>query len=114
MPPRPRSFVSAPTLQSLTFARVHGSEVTMNILLLLLLGLSVGMLARMILPGNAPGGWVVSMVLGAGGAVLGARFGLVVGLYREGQAAGLVAAVAGAIALLGVYHAVTSRRSRWI
>lgn len=86
----------------------------MNILLFLVFGLAVGVLARLLWPGKESGGWVVSMLLGAGGAVLGGHFGLLVGLYREGQPAGLVAAVAGAIALVASCHAVTSGGNRWL
>jgi uncharacterized membrane protein YeaQ/YmgE (transglycosylase-associated protein family) len=87
-------------------------EVTMHILVFLLFGLVVGVLARIIVPGKEPGGWVVSMMLGVGGAVLGGYFGRVLGLYREGQPAGFLMALVGAIALVAVYHAVTSGR-RW-
>jgi len=84
----------------------------MHILVFLLFGLVVGVLARIIVPGKEPGGWVVSMMLGVGGAVLGGYFGRVLGLYREGQPAGFLMALVGAIALVAVYHAVTSGR-RW-
>ena len=84
----------------------------MHILVFLLFGLVVGVLARIIVPGKEPGGWVVSMMFGVGGAVLGGYFGRVLGLYREGQPAGFLMALVGAIALVAVYHAVTSRR-RW-
>ncbi|HEY6462064.1 MAG TPA: GlsB/YeaQ/YmgE family stress response membrane protein [Polyangiaceae bacterium] len=76
----------------------------------LLFGLVVGAIARWIVPGREPGGWVVSMLLGIGGAMLGGFFGRVVGLYREGQPAGFVMSLVGAVALVAVYHAVTSGR----
>lgn len=84
----------------------------MHILVFLLFGLVVGVLARIIVPGKEPGGWVVSMTFGVGGAILGAYFGRLLGVYREGQPAGFLMALVGAIALVAVYHAVTSRR-RW-
>lgn len=82
----------------------------MHILMFLLFGLVVGAIARWIVPGREPGGWVVSMLLGIGGAMLGGFFGRVVGLYREGQPAGFVMSLVGAVALVAVYHAVTSGR----
>lgn len=84
----------------------------MHILVFLLFGLVVGVLARIIVPGKEPAGWVVSMMFGVGGAIVGGYFGRVLGLYREGQPAGFLMALFGAIALVAVYHAVTSRR-RW-
>lgn len=57
----------------------------MHILVFLLFGLVVGATARWIVPGREPGGWVVSMLLGIGGAMLGGFFGRVVGFYREGS-----------------------------
>ena len=62
----------------------------MHIVMFLLFGLVVGAFARFIVPGREPGGWVVSMLLGIAGAVLGGYFGRVLGLYREGQPAGPV------------------------
>jgi uncharacterized membrane protein YeaQ/YmgE (transglycosylase-associated protein family) len=82
----------------------------MHTILFLLFGLVIGALARFIVPGREPGGWLISMVLGVGGAFLGGFFGRVVGLYREGQPAGFVMSLLGAIVLVAVYHAITTRR----
>jgi uncharacterized membrane protein YeaQ/YmgE (transglycosylase-associated protein family) len=82
----------------------------MHILMFLLFGLVVGAIARWIVPGREPGGWVVSMLLGIGGAMLGGFFGRIAGLYREGQPAGFVMSLVGAVALVAVYHAVTTGR----
>lgn len=82
----------------------------MHILMFLLFGLVVGALARSIVPGREPGGWVVSMLLGISGAMVGGFFGRVVGLYREGQPAGFVMSLLGAVALVAAYHAVTAGR----
>ena len=82
----------------------------MHILMFLLFGLVVGVIARWIVPGREPGGWVVSMLLGIGGAFLGGFFGRVIGLYREGQPAGFIMSLVGAVVLVAVYHSVTARR----
>jgi uncharacterized membrane protein YeaQ/YmgE (transglycosylase-associated protein family) len=79
----------------------------MHILMFLVFGLVVGALARWMVPGREPGGWVISLLLGIGGAMLGGFFGRVVGFYREGQPAGFVMALLGAVALVAVYQAVT-------
>jgi uncharacterized membrane protein YeaQ/YmgE (transglycosylase-associated protein family) len=84
----------------------------MHILWFLLFGLVVGALARFIVPGREPGGWIVSMMLGVGGAIVGGYFGRVVGLYREGQPAGFVMSLLAAISLGVVYKVLVGRRDR--
>jgi uncharacterized membrane protein YeaQ/YmgE (transglycosylase-associated protein family) len=84
----------------------------MHILWFLLFGLVVGALARFIVPGREPGGWIVSMMLGVGGAIVGGYFGRVVGLYREGQPAGFVMSLLAAISLVVVYKVLVGRRDR--
>ena len=84
----------------------------MHVLLFLLFGLIVGALARLIVPGKEPGGWIVSMILGVLGAFLGGIVGRAVGWYHEGQSAGFFVSLLGAIVLVVVYHAIV-RRPRW-
>jgi uncharacterized membrane protein YeaQ/YmgE (transglycosylase-associated protein family) len=83
-----------------------------HILWFLLFGLVVGAIARFVVPGREPGGWVVSMSIGVGGAMLGGYFGRVVGLYREGQPAGFIMSLLAAIALVVLYQSFASRRDR--
>jgi uncharacterized membrane protein YeaQ/YmgE (transglycosylase-associated protein family) len=92
--------------------RTQGLEAPMHIIWFLLFGLIVGALARFIVPGREPGGWVISMMLGVGGALVGGYFGRVVGLYEEGQPTGFIMSLLGAISLVVVYQALNSRRSR--
>ena len=82
----------------------------MHLLLFLLFGLIVGAIARLIVPGREPGGWVVSMLLGVCGAFLGGLLGRAVGLYREGESAGFFMSLLGAVILVAGYHAITRRR----
>ncbi|MGD0677330.1 MAG: GlsB/YeaQ/YmgE family stress response membrane protein [Polyangiaceae bacterium] len=82
----------------------------MHILAFLLFGLIVGALARLIVPGREPGGWVISMLLGIGGAFLGGFLGRILGFYREGQPAGFVMSLVGAIVVVAIYHAIMVRR----
>lgn len=84
----------------------------MHILWFLLFGLVVGSLARFIVPGREPGGWVISMMIGVGGAIVGGYFGRVVGLYREGEPAGFVMSLLAAISMVVVYKALIGGRSR--
>jgi uncharacterized membrane protein YeaQ/YmgE (transglycosylase-associated protein family) len=84
----------------------------MHLLWFLLFGLVVGTLARFIVPGREPGGWVISILIGVGGAIVGGYFGRVVGLYREGQPAGFVMSLLAAISMVVVYKALIGRRNR--
>jgi uncharacterized membrane protein YeaQ/YmgE (transglycosylase-associated protein family) len=84
----------------------------MHFLWFLLFGFVVGTLARFIVPGREPGGWVISVLIGVGGAIVGGYFGRVVGLYREGQPAGFVMSLLAAISMVVVYKALIGRRNR--
>jgi len=81
----------------------------MSIILFLVFGLVVGALARVIVPGKDPGGWVVSMVLGVVGSFLGGFLGRALSLYREGEPAGFVMSLLGAIIVVAAYHAIARR-----
>ena len=84
----------------------------MDILLWLVFGLVVGIVAKFVMPGNDPGGMIVTIVLGIVGAMLGGWIGRLMGLYREGEPAGFVMAVVGAVVLLGLYRLVARGRAR--
>jgi len=58
-------------------------EENMNVLLFLIFGLVVGALARLIVPGREPGGWVISLALGVAGAFLGGFLGRALVVYRN-------------------------------
>ena len=83
----------------------------MHLIFFLLFGLIVGAVARFLVPGRAPGGWGTSIVLGVVGSFLGAFLGRVGGFYREGEPAGFLMSVLGAIVVTVAYQAITSRRS---
>jgi uncharacterized membrane protein YeaQ/YmgE (transglycosylase-associated protein family) len=81
----------------------------MSIILFLVFGLVVGALARLIVPGREPGGWGISMLLGIAGSFLGGFLGRLAGLYREGEPAGFIMSLIGAIVLVAGYHALSRR-----
>jgi uncharacterized membrane protein YeaQ/YmgE (transglycosylase-associated protein family) len=85
----------------------------MDLLLFLIFGLVVGALARLIVPGKEPGGWVVSMALGVAGAFAGGLLGRAAGWYREGESAGFIVSLIGAIVLVAAYQAIARRRVRY-
>ena len=82
----------------------------MNILWMLIIGLIVGALAKLIMPGRDPGGIVVTILLGIAGALVAGFLGRAVGWYQEGEPAGFIASVFGAILLLIIYRMVRGRR----
>ncbi len=72
-------------------------------------GLIVGALAKLLMPGNDPGGIIVTILLGIAGAVVGGMIGRAMGLYGSGQAAGYLMSIVGAIILLALYRMVARR-----
>jgi len=82
----------------------------MNILWAIIVGLIVGALAKLIMPGRDGGNIVMTILLGIAGAVVATFLGRAAGWYREGQSAGILASIVGAIILLFIYRAVRGRR----
>jgi uncharacterized membrane protein YeaQ/YmgE (transglycosylase-associated protein family) len=73
-------------------------------------GLVVGLIAKLLMPGRDPGGFIITMLLGIAGAVLGGYLGRALGFYGPGQSAGFIMSLAGALILLGIYHMFNRRR----
>ncbi|MGX9899228.1 GlsB/YeaQ/YmgE family stress response membrane protein [Arthrobacter sp. SA17] len=87
----------------------------MGILGFLLLGLIAGAIAKAILPGRQGGGWVVTLVLGVVGAILGGWIGSLIfggGLGEFFDLRTWLLAILGAVIVLAIYGAVAGRRSR--
>ena len=85
----------------------------MTILGMLLIGLIVGALAKHLMPGNDPGGIIVTMLLGVAGSFVAGYIGRAAGWYTEGEPVGFIASVVGAIILLLLYRlAFRGRRTR--
>ena len=75
----------------------------------LVAGLIVGALAKLVMPGNDPGGIIVTIVLGIVGAMVGGGIGRMLGLYAPGQPAGWLMSILGAVVLLFLYRQVFGR-----
>jgi uncharacterized membrane protein YeaQ/YmgE (transglycosylase-associated protein family) len=75
-----------------------------------LIGLVIGMLAKLITPGREPSGCIVTGFLGIGGSLLATWAGERLGLYGPGQSAGFIASVIGAVVILLLYQAVVRSR----
>ena len=78
----------------------------------ILFGLFTGVIARWITPGRAPGGCVVTILLGISGALLAGYVGRIAGFYGPGEQAGFLAAILGAVGVLIVYSALVGRDAK--
>lgn len=76
----------------------------MSILGWIVFGFIVGVVAKLLMPGRDPGGFVVTIAIGVVGALIGGFLGRMLGLYREGDPVGFVMAVIGSILLLWIYR----------
>jgi uncharacterized membrane protein YeaQ/YmgE (transglycosylase-associated protein family) len=76
---------------------------------MIVVGLIVGALAKLIMPGRDPGGIIITMLLGIGGSVIAGMIGRALGLYGAGEPAGFIASIIGAIVLLAIYRAIVGR-----
>ncbi|MGI8889827.1 MAG: GlsB/YeaQ/YmgE family stress response membrane protein [Chthoniobacterales bacterium] len=81
----------------------------MSIIWTLIIGLVVGAIAKLIMPGKDPGGFIITILLGIAGAFLAGFLGRTMHWYAEGQPAGLIASVIGAIILLVIYRLIKGR-----
>jgi uncharacterized membrane protein YeaQ/YmgE (transglycosylase-associated protein family) len=77
----------------------------------IIFGLIVGVIAKLLMPGKDPGGFVVTILLGIAGAMLGGWVGRAMGLYTEGEGAGFFMALLGSILLLALYRLTLRRRT---
>ena len=84
----------------------------MSIIGWVLFGLVVGIVGKLLMPGRDPGGFVITILLGIAGALLGGFVGQSLGFYREGEPAGFLMAVLGSIILLLLYRMFVGRRDR--
>ena len=83
----------------------------MGILGWIVFGLIAGVIAKLLMPGKDPGGFIVTILLGIAGAFLGGFLGRALGLYGEGDSAGMLMAILGAIILLAIYRMAVGRRT---
>ena len=76
----------------------------------IIIGALAGGLAKLIMPGRDPGGCIVTILLGIAGAALAGFLGNQLGWYEQGEGAGFIAAVLGAIIILFIYRMIAGRR----
>ena len=82
----------------------------MAILSWILFGLVVGVIAKLLMPGRDPGGFIITILLGIAGALIGGFVGRAMGFYAENEGAGWIMSILGAIILLALYRTMVRKR----
>ena len=82
-----------------------------SLLWTLFIGLIIGAVAKLLMPGKDPGGWIVTILLGIAGSFVASYLGRLLGWYQEGQSAGFVMSVLGAILLLFLYRLLIGKKT---
>ena len=82
----------------------------MGIIAWVLFGLIVGIIAKLLMPGRDPGGFIVTIALGIVGALLGGFMGRAMGFYGANEGAGWLVSILGAVILLGLYRLMARPR----
>jgi uncharacterized membrane protein YeaQ/YmgE (transglycosylase-associated protein family) len=82
----------------------------MVILSWIVFGLVAGFIAKLLMPGRDPGGFIITILLGIAGALVGGFIGRAMGFYGPGQSAGWLMSILGAIILLALYRMVARRQ----
>jgi uncharacterized membrane protein YeaQ/YmgE (transglycosylase-associated protein family) len=85
-------------------------RVTMAILSWIVFGIVIGAIAKLLMPGKDPGGFIITMLLGIAGALVGGFIGRAMGFYGPNQSAGWIMSILGAIILLALYRMLARRR----
>ena len=83
----------------------------MGLLWTFFIGLIVGLVAKLLMPGRDPGGFIITALLGIAGAYVAYFIGRAAGWYTENEPTGFIASVVGSIILLALYRMVIGRRS---
>jgi len=76
----------------------------------IIFGVIVGVVAKLLMPGRDPGGFIVTMLLGIAGALVGGFLGRALGWYGPNDSAGFVMSLLGAVVLLFIYRMATRRQ----
>jgi uncharacterized membrane protein YeaQ/YmgE (transglycosylase-associated protein family) len=96
--------------EELALTRREKEDDEMGILSWIVFGLVVGIIAKLLMPGRDPGGFIVTMLLGIAGALLGGFIGRAMGFYGPNESAGWLMSIGGAILLLVIYRVAIGRR----
>jgi len=77
----------------------------------IIFGLIVGIVAKLLMPGKDPGGFFITAIIGIVGSLIGGFLGRALGMYGEGDSAGFIMSVIGAMVLLFIYHLAVRKRT---
>lgn len=77
----------------------------------ILFGLVIGVIAKLLMPGRDPGGFIITILLGIAGAMIGGFIGRAMGFYGQSESAGWLVSILGAVILLGLYRMMAGRRT---
>ncbi len=70
----------------------------------IIIGLLIGIVAKLLMPGRDPGGFIITTIIGIVGSVVASYLGQILGLYANGEPAGFIMSVVGAMLLLFGYR----------
>lgn len=76
----------------------------------IIIGGLAGLVAKFLMPGRDPGGFIITILLGIGGALVATWLGQSLGWYRPGESAGFIGAVVGAVIILFAYRLIARPR----
>jgi len=83
----------------------------LSIIWTIIIGFVAGVIAKFVTPGkNEPSGFILTTILGIIGAFVATYLGQAMGWYREGEGAGLIGAVVGAVIVLLIWGVIAGRR----
>ena len=83
----------------------------MHIIGTIVIGFLAGLIAKFLMPGRDPGGFIITILLGIVGAFVATYLGQAIGWYRADEGAGFIGAIVGAIIVLLVYRLIAGRRT---
>ena len=83
----------------------------MSIIWAIIIGFIVGIVAKLLMPGRDPKGFIITTLLGIGGSVVGKFIGQGLGMYRQDEPAGFFMSIIGAMILLYIYHLATKDKT---
>jgi uncharacterized membrane protein YeaQ/YmgE (transglycosylase-associated protein family) len=81
----------------------------LHIIWVIIIGAIVGLIAKFLVPGRDPGGFIVTPLIGIGGALVATYLGQFLNFYEPGQNAGFIASIVGAVIILLIYRAIRRR-----
>ncbi len=83
----------------------------MHLIWTIIIGFVAGAIAKLIMPGKDPGGFIITTLIGIAGALLATYLGHLIGWYKAGQGAGFIGAIVGSIILLLIYRLIRKKKA---